>query len=634
MVDRMVNRRVRMSLAARYSDHLINDEFSASMLRESQTSMRESQTSMRESQTSIRASQTLASINETNATVENKIKTIELKIEKMQRHMEKQIKDMRFEVERLKDYALLENTKKTVTTVSSSFVDQTDPNDNNAADDVENEIEGNDKDDKDFDSEFVSTASMVGSDPEDPPDATSNIYTNPRYHKESPPLSMNGDNQSQSPDVTSNIYTNPRYYEESPPVSVNDDNQSDSYRIESAYPHQELEQVAACSASVPNLFNTEGIYIHAIVNICYSEMGAFKSWLCALGALSLIVSQMTLLYFFGGNIFITSVEQDVNVSCGLLNAETTITLVLMSIIFMCIVFEDIRESVVEEIIMNHALLHRKENIASKGAARLVRICLRLRRFVLPWYLIACAVRFLLLPQNNIDASGIILNFVSIGIIIEADNFWGRFLFSERDNQKVDKVVAHVMKNYDDQDRANVYLSSTSLMWPRMLAVIPTMLVSIVFITISEGFLDDCAAKLQDFIRFHATMLLPVETMSIYQLICFIRYKRGGTLFERWMRMLGDWIVNMAPFTLLAASLNFSDYFRTGLTRFLSGIGMELGFTLLFLGSRFIYVSYLENREKTWKHVIFVIFWSLYFGGFFVFWLFNSVVFFTIIKLPW
>ena len=93
-----------------------------------------------------------------------------------------------------------------MTTVSSSFVDQTDPNDNNAADDVENEIEGNDKDDKDFDSEFVSTASMVGSDPEDPPDATSNIYTNPRYHKESPPLSMNGDNQSQSPDVTSNIY--------------------------------------------------------------------------------------------------------------------------------------------------------------------------------------------------------------------------------------------------------------------------------------------------------------------------------------------------------------------------------------------------------------------------------------------
>ena len=125
-------------------------------------------------------------------------------------------------------------------------------------------------------------------------------------------------------------------------------------------------------------------------------------------------------------------------------------------------------------------------------------------------------------------------------------------------------------------------------------------------------------KLEKFL-FMSMFVLPLGMMSVYGLICFARDKNNGTLFERWMRMLGDWVLNG-----ILVSLSWAIFFLVIMNWILFGIFF---FCLLL---RIFYVNKLENQEKTWKHWVIFIIWSLYFVGFLLFMIFGTMFFFVLL----
>ena len=347
----------------------------------------------------------------------------------------------------------------------------------------------------------------------------------------------------------------------------------------------------------PQVYNTEGIYMHAIISITYFEAGPIKSWIYAIGIFLLVTSQIVLLHF---------IRQDRLISdfCEELGPALTGTLMAMAIIFASIVFADIEESAVEEAVLNHAVKYRTENISSLRATGLIRICLRVRRFFLPWWLLRSEM-LVILSNTNLDHSQIILNFVSISVIVEADNLLGRFFFSETYNQVLDQLLDAINTGHDDVDKKNVFTSISSRFGSQMLAIIPTMIMTIWSITVKA--MNGCVEKLDHLITVLAAQILPHVMMLIYSIASGIHDNHSHTLFERCVRFLGDWNLNMIAYMWVVVTANMfssSELYRDA--DFLTFIGVAWFSLLVFLLLRSIYVNHVHNQEKTWKHVVYVI----------------------------
>ena len=349
------------------------------------------------------------------------------------------------------------------------------------------------------------------------------------------------------------------------------------------------------------LYNTEGIYIHTILSIGYMEAGPVKCWMYAIGTLSLVCIQVVLLDFMMEDNFLYNVNVGSDF-CRRLTPALTTTLIMMAIIFISVVFEDIKESMVEEAILMHAVTHRKEKISSRRAIGLIHICLRMRRFMLPYNLIRCAM-LVVSSDKHLEHSSIILDFMSISVIMEADNFMGRFFFSEARNQLADLLVREINTEYVE-DKNTMFISISSHLWPRILAIIPTMSVTIGSIILKSK--NECEDKLWRFMIFFADGVLPHAMVLTYGFACCIQDKSNDTLLGKYIRFLGDWNLNLIAIgviyiiaTMTTAREAYSDVF------FLSRDGSTWFIWLFGLLFRSIYVNEIQNQEITWKHVVYV-----------------------------
>ena len=378
-------------------------------------------------------------------------------------------------------------------------------------------------------------------------------------------------------------------------------------------PQKEEKEEDDDSQNKIELHNTQGIYLHAILAVGYKKAGPIKCWIFAIGTFSFVSLQIVLLDFVRDNQLLINMN-GANFCVDIGPALFT-TLLAMSIIFTTVVFEDIEESVVEEAILMHTVTHRKDKISSPPALGLIRICLRVRRLLLPWYLNSC-VMLLMFSGTNINSSGIILNYMSISVIIEADNVLGRFLFSKTSNHIAEQLVEQINREYhnhhdddeEEEDKKDMFIPTSSHVWPRMLAIIPTM--SMVIGSIILNSISGCEDRMIRFMDFFAVSVLPHSVLLIFGLSCCIqsKYNSNNSLFEKYIRFMGDLMLNMVAWitvgvvtTMVHPIKSYSDVVH------LRKLGLLWLSLLLGLLLRSIYVNHIvNNQEKTWKHVLYVL----------------------------
>lgn len=398
-----------------------------------------------------------------------------------------------------------------------------------------------------------------------------------------------------------------------PDVIVTADIHSPSFKI---HPDPSLELAALnftedtvpslrCLKFTSNLYNTEGIYFHAILVICYHESGSVKAWVVTLGSILVISLQ----FLVPGMIWVDCFENGMKLKdeqdlCGILSTRPILVLFVMSIIFVCIIYDDVKESVIEETILNYAISRRTEKIVSLRAAELLRVCLRFRRFLLPWRLAACAI-WLVLSASEISTNEIVLNFLSIGFIAEADNFLGRFFVTEQQNAIADVIVNDIMDHYNEQDQTiNRNISMSSFLWPRLNSVIPTIFQAIAFINITKK--KECLLDLEILIRVFSSVLLPCAVILIHGVTCYAYDKESKTAFEKKLHFVGELVLNLTAFSLYVVLL-MVDNPETYTDKSLSmGFVCANLFWVASLWCRNYYTHKVDYTQKTCREVFFCV----------------------------
>jgi hypothetical protein len=143
----------------------------------------------------------------------------------------------------------------------------------------------------------------------------------------------------------------------------------------------------------------------------------------------------------------------------------------VALLFAAHLYKDIKESMVEESLLDHALAKtsrthhsatRKRDI--QALAWVVRLTLRMRKFVLPWSVTAASTTIIVV--ESLSAKNILLNLLAVAFITEVDNIFGNLFLS--DNQKR-LAQAFVNKSKGEVDRNEVSIPSMQL---RILGIMP------------------------------------------------------------------------------------------------------------------------------------------------------------------
>lgn len=375
--------------------------------------------------------------------------------------------------------------------------------------------------------------------------------------------------------------------------------------IEEVYIAKEVEDNHREVAARGNLYNTGGVYFHSIITSCYQDCGVLKSWMLAFGVFLMAFFQIMILNWVYIESEATIRSKEETEVCAKSRFSSVLVLLLMSFLFGCILYEDVKESVIEEALLNHAIVRRRSRISSLRAVEAIRFCLRIRRFILPWHLARSAV-WLIVSVDVSSTNQIILNFLSIGFIAEVDNFLGSFFYTESCEDTADEILESVRADFDESEHYPNLITS-SFLWPRTLAVLPTL--SITIVTIGLMNLASCVDKLFFFYVAFACSLLPNLIIIGNGIAGFVRDKQRPSLSERYIRCMSDMSFDCASYMLITAYFSCFlplSWFRYN-ARFLAGFILELYCLVAFFFIRDYHSRNPNYEGKTWKDRMFCLF---------------------------
>merc|ERR1740139_307354 len=132
-----------------------------------------------------------------------------------------------------------------------------------------------------------------------------------------------------------------------------------------------------------------------------------------------------------------------------IDVQFWILLLVLSLLWTLPICQDIEEAAIEEIVLNH---HVGDTLNSP--AEVVRVALRIRRFVVP--LMATSSTIVLLITNTVSSTGIILNLLAIGVLLEADNVVAVLFLSNRHDAMMDAAVQDVDSGASSAARATFF----------------------------------------------------------------------------------------------------------------------------------------------------------------------------------
>ena len=161
----------------------------------------------------------------------------------------------------------------------------------------------------------------------------------------------------------------------------------------------------------------------------------------------------------------------------LMHRGNWLTLVFLSLAFVLPLCQDIHETVVEEAILDHHL----ESTVNMPA-ELLRIALRVRRFIKPWF-ITCVVAVLLV-MDPLTAKNITLNILAVAMFSEVDRVVAALLLKESQTLKMEKLV----KDASGSDLNSI--ARLSFFWTRLQGCLSVIFL-IMFIYFLEELIESC-----------------------------------------------------------------------------------------------------------------------------------------------
>lgn len=156
----------------------------------------------------------------------------------------------------------------------------------------------------------------------------------------------------------------------------------------------------------------------------------------------------------------------VDLAINRLSPDQVFILLFSAILFGSIISEDLSEAAVENALLD---LFSTNRARLPVAQKLIRLSLRIRQIVLPWFVGAVIIAVLL--TDSLAGSDILLNFLAICFLFEADNMLARLLFSHDQMAFVERVL------FNDRRRTNDI--TLNLVWPRLSGLVISL--SVVFV---------------------------------------------------------------------------------------------------------------------------------------------------------
>ena len=173
-----------------------------------------------------------------------------------------------------------------------------------------------------------------------------------------------------------------------------------------------------------------------------------------------------------------------------------------------------------------------------GSAEVLRFSLRIRRYMLPFFITAATI-VLILTDEVVNPKSIILNFLAISFISEADNIIAKIFLGNDQNARMERITSNV-----DQNMLN---ARSDLLWIRIQGFFCAVVLCVFVFTLIKG--EENCQTLQDSLRI-LTEAIPLGFFlvhSCYTLCCTRR--EVGTMCKRFMIVLIDFFCNMISWSI-------------------------------------------------------------------------------------
>ena len=178
----------------------------------------------------------------------------------------------------------------------------------------------------------------------------------------------------------------------------------------------------------------------------------------------------------------------------------------VAFLFAAIMCQEIDECVVEEALLSRGLRRIGFQNRCFSPAELVRVSLRLRKFILPWWVVAAAGSIMVV--DSLSAKNILLNLFAIGFITEGDNLFGIMFLTEGQRKSVERHVDMI------REQGGI---EVSFIWSRILGILPVVVMFLVVSNI-ESLLELHGGKcssLSTLIIFTFGLFSPVIVIILY-----------------------------------------------------------------------------------------------------------------------
>mmetsp|Transcript_63503 Transcript_63503/g.74356 ORF Transcript_63503/g.74356 Transcript_63503/m.74356 type:complete len:576 (-) Transcript_63503:61-1788(-) len=207
--------------------------------------------------------------------------------------------------------------------------------------------------------------------------------------------------------------------------------------------------------------------------------------------------------------------------------------IFLSLMWTLPICQDIEESSIEEIVLNN---HVKDSL--NLPALIIHTALRIRKFIIPFF--ATSSTIILLLTDDISSKSIILNFLTVGFIFEADNVLAVLFLNSRHNELMDEVVKDVDGSASSAARALFF-------WTRVQGLVCAVIL-VTFMLFIQQFVTTCE-EFGSYLKL--TFIIPPLVIFAGQFFFNCAIRNAPSMCEKMSRALMDLLLN-----LLAGFISF------------------------------------------------------------------------------
>lgn len=241
--------------------------------------------------------------------------------------------------------------------------------------------------------------------------------------------------------------------------------------------------------------------------------------------------------------------------------------------------QDIEEASTEENVMNY---HLQDSV--KGSAEVVRLSLRIRRYMLPGF--ATAATIALIMNDDGTPKNLVLNFLAIGFISEADNIIAIIWLTTDQRTKIKNTINNI-----DNDTFN---ARPVFLWNRLHG----FLYVIILLSFIHGTKDiDSCYEIASIMMVHVIFPPPMILFAVifcHSLVYILLKEINTSRCKRFLDALTYCLCNLIAYALMLGFLFFL-WVVDGYEDLVgSDLGILLGMLSLFL---IVYVVLLVLKRK-------------------------------------